>query len=97
LEEYFNSQIQDNPNLIRVVAIFDKGRIRGEKLYGSVAQEDLGDKVRCEFLLDNLDYMSRWLLMFGDGVTVEQPEQLKQTMRELTQALYKHHNQNQFV
>lgn len=97
LEEYFNSQIQANPNLIRVVAIFDKDRIRGEKLYGSVAQEDLGDRVRCEFLLDNLDYMSRWLLMFGAGVTVEQPEQLKQTMRELTQALYQHHNQKQFA
>jgi predicted DNA-binding transcriptional regulator YafY len=91
LDEYFNTQVQANPNLIRAVVVFKKEVIRGERLYGSVAQEDLGDTVRCEFLLDSLDYMSRWLLMFGNGVIIESPPVLKEKVADLSKALFQHH------
>lgn len=97
LEEYFKSQLQSDPNLIRVVAIFEKSALRGQKLYGSLSQEDLGDHIRSEFLMDNLDYMAHWLLTFGTSVMVEQPEELKTMMADLTKELYHHHRIKQTV
>jgi predicted DNA-binding transcriptional regulator YafY len=95
LEEYFKTQFRSNQNLIRVVAVFEKSGLRGQKLYGSLSQEDLGDHIRSEFMMDSLDYMSRWLLTFGTSVTVEEPEELKMMMIELTKDLYHHHQVKQ--
>jgi predicted DNA-binding transcriptional regulator YafY len=97
LQEYFKSQIQSNPNLIRVVVVFEKSGLRGQKLYGCISQEDLGEHIRCEFLLDNLDYMTRWLLMFGTSVTIEQPEELKERMAMLSKQLHDHYQIAQTV
>lgn len=97
LEEYFKTQFRSNQNLIRVVAVFEKSGLRGQKLYGSLSQEDLGDHIRSEFMMDSLDYMSRWLLTFGTSVTVEEPEELKMMMMELTKDLYRHHQIKQPV
>jgi predicted DNA-binding transcriptional regulator YafY len=97
LEEYFKSQIQSNQDLIRVVVVFEKSGLRGQQLYGCISQEDLGERIRCEFLLDNLDYMTRWLLMFGTSVTIEQPEELKERMTQLSKQLYAHYQIAQTV
>lgn len=91
LEEYFKTQFRSNQNLIRVVAVFEKSGLRGQKLYGSLSQEDLGDHIRSEFMMDSLDYMSRWLLTFGTSVTVEEPEELRTMMMDLVNGLYHHH------
>lgn len=91
LEEYFKTQFRSNQNLIRVVAVFEKSGLRGQKLYGSLSQQDLGDHIRSEFMMDSLDYMSRWLLTFGTSVTVEEPEELKTMMMDLVNGLYHHH------
>jgi predicted DNA-binding transcriptional regulator YafY len=95
LEEYFKSEVNSNPNLIRVIVLFDKSGVRGQKLYGCISQEDLGERIRCTFLMDNLDYLTRWLLMFGDSVTIEQPEELKERMAELSKQLYNHYQVSQ--
>ncbi|MEY4930138.1 MAG: hypothetical protein RI909_862 [Bacteroidota bacterium] len=97
LEEYFKAQFRSNANLVRVVAVFEKSGLHGQKLYGSISQEDLGDKIRSEFLLDNLDYMSRWLLMFGNTVTIEQPEELKEMLARQAKQLYHHHQVGQMA
>ncbi len=91
LQEYFQTMYQSNQNLIRVVVTFEKSALRGRPLYGSLSQEDLGTRIRSEFMIDNLDYLSHWLLMFGPNVEVEQPEELRTKMAEITEALYKHH------
>jgi predicted DNA-binding transcriptional regulator YafY len=97
LDDYFKSQVQSNPNLIRVVVIFFKSGLRGQKLYGCISQEELGDQIRCTFLMDNLDYMARWLLMFGNTVTIEQPEELKERMAQLSKQLHDHYQISQTV
>ncbi|GHM99275.1 hypothetical protein WSM22_07650 [Cytophagales bacterium WSM2-2] len=91
LQEYFRTMYQSDQNLIRVVVTFEKSALRGRPLYGSMSQEDLGTKIRSEFMMDSIDYMAHWLLMFGPKVEVEQPEELKIKMAEITEALYKHH------
>jgi len=91
LQEYFQTMYQSNQNLIRVVITFEKSALRGRPLYGSLSQEDLGTRIRSEFMIDSLDYMAHWLLMYGPAVEVEQPEEFKVKMAEITEALYRHH------
>jgi len=91
LQEYFRSMYQSNQNLVRVVVVFDKARVKGKTLYGSVTQEDLGDAIRCEFMMDSLDYMATWLLSFGKAATVESPEELKVMVCELVEELHEHY------
>lgn len=97
LEEYFKSQFQSDENMIRVVAVFEKSGLHGQKLYGSLSQEDLGDHIRSEFMMDSLNYMASWLLTFGTSVTVEEPNELKKMMADLTKELYHHHHIKQSV
>lgn len=92
LKEYFQSMFQSNKELLKAVVIFDKSSIRGRPIYGSITTTDLGDRVRAEFLLDNLTYMSRSLLMYGTAAEVEEPEELKTMMGELSEELYLHYS-----
>lgn len=91
LEEYFQSMFHSNTSLIRVVVTFEKSCLRGRPVYGSISQTDLGDKVRVEFLMDSLEYLANWLLMYGTGITVEEPAELKNIMAELAAEIYAHH------
>jgi len=91
LQEHFQSMYQENGSLIKVVAIFDKTALRGRPLYGSTAQEDMGDKLRSEFMVDQLDYMANWLLYFGTSVEILEPEELRIKIQNTTEALYNHY------
>lgn len=91
LQEYFKSMYQSNEYLTKVVVVFDKVALKGRPLYGSLNQEDLGDRIRCEFMLDSLDYMATWLLGFGGHAEVEHPEELKLKMANLVEKLYEHY------
>jgi predicted DNA-binding transcriptional regulator YafY len=91
LHEYFQTMFQANNALIKVVVTFEKSALRGRPLYGSLSQEDLGTRIRSEFMMDSIDYMATWLLAFGPNVEVEQPEELKVKLAEVTETLFKHH------
>lgn len=92
LQDYFQTVVQANPNLIRVVIRFNKEALRGRPLYGSVSQEEIGNELRAEFLVDNLDYMTQWVLAFGADAVIEEPEELRQRSRALTEKLYQHYH-----
>jgi predicted DNA-binding transcriptional regulator YafY len=77
--------------MTRVIILFDKARLRGRTLYGSIRETDLGDRIRAEFMMDNLESMSRWLLMYGTAVEVESPEELKFALVKLIEDLKEHH------
>jgi len=91
LQGYFNSMYQSNQNLTKAVVVFDKVALRGKTLYGSLSQEDLGERIRSEFMLDSLEYMATWLLSFGPHVEVEEPEELRLKLANLIEKLYEHH------
>jgi predicted DNA-binding transcriptional regulator YafY len=75
----------------KVVATFQKENLYGRPLYGSIAQTDLGDKIRAEFMIENMEHMMHWLLMFGTGVHIEEPETLRVKMAEFAEGLALHH------
>ncbi len=83
LQDYFNTLFQNNQALIRVSILFDKSTLEGRPIYGSISQTDLGDRLRVEFMMDNLRHLARWLLMYGRAVEIESPDELKTMMTEL--------------
>jgi predicted DNA-binding transcriptional regulator YafY len=91
LKEYFQSMFQSNTALVRVMVTLDKSAIRNRPIYGSISQVDLGDRIRVEFLIDNLNYIGKWLLMFGTSVEVEEPEELRSLMANLVEELHEHY------
>jgi predicted DNA-binding transcriptional regulator YafY len=92
LKDYFNSMFQSNKDLLKVVVTFDKSVLRGRPIYGSISLTDLGERVRAEFFMDNLNHMSRWLLMYGTAAEVEEPEALKIIMADLVEELQSHYS-----
>lgn len=91
LKEYFQSMFSANVDLKRAVITFDKSAIRNRPIYGSISQVDLGTKIRAEFLMDNFNYMAKWLLMFGTAVEVEEPDELRAHLAGLVEELYDHY------
>jgi predicted DNA-binding transcriptional regulator YafY len=91
LQDYFNTMFQKNNALVRVSVLFDKSALEGRPIYGSIAQEDLGDRLRVEFMMDNLNHLARWLLMYGRAVEIESPEELKAIMTERAEELFEYY------
>jgi predicted DNA-binding transcriptional regulator YafY len=63
-------------------------------LYGSISQVDLGDKIRAEFMIESLNQIARWLLMYGTAADIEEPEELRRTMGEMVEELHEHYFSN---
>lgn len=92
LQEYFNTIFQNNSSLIRVSVLFDKVTLGGRPIFGSISQTDLGNRLRVEFMMDNLRHLAHWLLTYGRTVEVESPEELKTIMAELVEELVGHYS-----
>jgi predicted DNA-binding transcriptional regulator YafY len=57
----------------------------------SISQTDLGDRLRVEFMMDNLRHLAHWLLTYGSAVEIESPDELKTIMAELVEELAVHY------
>jgi predicted DNA-binding transcriptional regulator YafY len=91
LKEYFKAMYAANENLAPAVVIFDKKVLHGRSLSSTTTQIDLGDRIRAEFVMDNIDFIARWLLMYGKGVQIESPDSLRERVVELAEELYGHY------
>lgn len=92
LQEYLQTLMQSYEELHKVVVRFDYAVYKYRRyIYGAVAEEDLGDAMRLTFLVSNFDWLSHWLLSFGNGVTIESPETLRQIMTNLVEELQEHY------
>lgn len=91
LKEYMTSMGQMHEGLIKAIVYFDKAMLKGRQVYGSFSQEDQGDRIKIVFLIDNLIYIARMLLVYGNAATIEGPEELKHIMAELTEELFSHY------
>jgi len=92
LQEYFNTMFQSNSNLIKVRVRFDKKGLGGRPIFGSIAQVDLGDTLQVDFVMDNLKHLAHWLLMYGNAVEIESPDDLKVMMAGLVEELAGHYS-----
>ena len=93
LKEYFQAMYHSNQNLVQAVVVFDKKVLVNRPLNSATTQTDLGDRIRAEFMMDSVDFISRWLFMFGSGVEVETPDILRERVTQLSEELFLHHSQ----
>jgi predicted DNA-binding transcriptional regulator YafY len=96
LQEYFDSLTSKHDDMEKVVIVFDssvsKYARNARYYYGFVSEEDLGDRCRMTFLAGNLRSFCRWLMMFGKGVQIEHPTELRDIMEELIEELSMHYS-----
>lgn len=59
--------------------------------YGFVKETDLRHEVEMEFITPHYGYLARWLLMYGDEVTVVAPDELKNLAATYSRELFEHH------
>ncbi|HYI77205.1 MAG TPA: YafY family protein [Chryseolinea sp.] len=95
LQEYLATVVQGNREMEKVVVLFDKGHAKfmgsTKYMHGFASEEELETKVRMTFLTGYLKSFCRWLLMFGNGVSIEQPEKAKEIVAELLEELNFHY------
>ena len=95
-QTFSEQSLRKEQDLQEVVVHFDQEMIRywGDQKYyhGWVSEEKVDDGIEMTFLTSSIEYFARWLMMWGDGVTVQQPDQLKMRVRELAEELLRHHN-----
>jgi predicted DNA-binding transcriptional regulator YafY len=92
LQEYLQSLMQSHESLEKAVITVHKSVFKYRKaFYGFASEEDLGDRVRMTFLMDNVNWLAKWLLSFGTAVEIEQPEKLKEAMVDAVEELYHHY------
>jgi predicted DNA-binding transcriptional regulator YafY len=92
LKEYFKAMYAANENLAPAVVIFEKKALHGRALSSTTTQTDLGDRIRAEFVMDSIDFIARWLLMYGKGVEIESPDSLRERVAELAEELHSHYS-----
>jgi predicted DNA-binding transcriptional regulator YafY len=94
VQEYIQ-QNRGSEELQEIIVSFDKKVVRylGQQKYlnGFVSEEDLGDCVSMKFLTSSVEYFGRWLLMYGNTVSIESPAALRTLMKELSERLLAHH------
>lgn len=94
VQEYIR-QNKGSEELQEVIVNFDRKVVRylqeQKYLNGFVSEEDLGDYVSMKFLTSSIDYFGRWLLLYGNTVTIESPAELRTIMKELSQRLLAHY------
>lgn len=95
MEQYIQQMMSRDKDLKEVVVRFDKETAKhvGEYRYynGFVSEEVRDNGVYMKFLTGCLDYFGRWLLTYTDGVTVESPAALQESMCRFAQQLSEHY------
>ncbi|MEZ0538619.1 helix-turn-helix transcriptional regulator [Fibrella arboris] len=86
-------------DLTEAIIWFDKNAARytqHQRLdFGYLSEEVAGDHVKMIFLTQYPEGLARWLLMFGNAASIEQPVQLKKRMVVLAEEISTHHAQAQ--
>jgi predicted DNA-binding transcriptional regulator YafY len=95
IQQYIAQIVMSHGELESVVICFDKSAVRfvseQKYNYGYVSEEDLGEKVKMNFLTSYTSGLAKWLLMFGGSVEVISPEKFKVTIVRLLTELSEHH------
>lgn len=89
----FLKQMNREENLTTVVIRIGREHLRylGDQKYynGFISQKPVGDKIEMTFLTATLEGFARWLIMFGDVVTIVNPPELKERIGQITTLIMK--------
>lgn len=95
LREYLEQQANHDIPVMNVTVVFNKAEARFVQDYryswGFLGEEDLGDHVRMHFYTPYVEGIARWLLSYGNTVTVEGPALLQATIQRLAEEIRDHY------
>ncbi|MBO0947171.1 helix-turn-helix transcriptional regulator [Fibrella forsythiae] len=90
---------RDMKDLTEAVIWFDKRAARfteHQRLdFGFLSEEVQENRVKMIFLTQYPEGLARWLMMFGNGATIDKPVRLKQLLISLADEISAHHGQPQ--
>ena len=97
LEQYLDRQSQMTDTVLVkvrfqsvVIRFVGQDRYR----YGFVQEKEVEDGVEYWFLVSHIEHFARWLLMYGNGVTIISPPSLSDMMQKLVHELIRHYGDN---
>ena len=94
LQTYLD-QLRQTEQLQEVIVLFDKRMARAAETqrywFGFVSEEECEGRIKMRFLTQYLQGLSRWLLMYGSGVTVESPLSLLTQLKTYVEELQRHY------
>lgn len=95
LREYLDRVRRVDMPLINVTVVFSKPAAlfvqEQRHRWGFQDEEDLGDGVRMHLSTPFLEGLGRWLLSYGDAVTIETPDELHMLMQRLAEEIQAHY------
>lgn len=95
LQEYLDRMETTDTPTVAVTVLFQKTVVRflqrEKHMFGFQRQDDLGDSVRVHFQTPYAEGMARWLLMYGNSATIEQPDMLRNRLVSLAEEIQAHY------
>ncbi|WP_439482852.1 helix-turn-helix transcriptional regulator [Cyclobacterium plantarum] len=89
-------KIEKEENLTKVVIATKKSMVKylHSQLYdqGFVLKEDCGETVLLTFMTCSIEGFMRWIIMMADEVTIIQPQELKDRLKELLETMLRRHS-----
>jgi len=95
LREYLDRKRKPDMPVVHVTVVFSRTAARfvqeQRHFWGFTSEENLGDQVRMHLCTPYLEGLGRWLLSYGDAVTIESPPALQHMMVTLIEELQLHY------
>lgn len=95
LKDFYDQNLHEEKELTEVVIWFEQeyAHYVGEQKHwhGWAWEKAVDDGIEMTFLCSSIEYLCRWLLMWGDKIIIKKPGHVKKRMQELVKELYQHH------
>lgn len=95
LKDFYDRNLHEEKDLTEVTIWFEKeyASYVGEQKYwyGWAWEKSIDDGVEMTFLSSSVEYLSRWLLIWGNKIVIKKPDKVKKRVKELAEELYQHH------
>lgn len=96
LKDFYDRNLHQEEELTEVVIWFDQeyAHYVGDQKYwhGWAWEKPKDGGIEMTFLCSSIEYISRWLLTWGDKVVIKESDAVKKRVMELVDELYKHHS-----
>lgn len=95
LKDFYDRNLHEEKDLTEVVIWFEQkyAHYVGEQKYwyGWAWEQAKDGGIEMTFLTSSIEYLSRWLLIWGNKIVIKKPEKVKKRVKELVDELYQHH------
>lgn len=95
LKEFYERNLHNEKDLTEVVIWFEQkyAHYVGDQKYwhGWAWEEAVDGGIEMTFLTSSIEYLSRWLLTWGNKIVIKKPDKVRVRVKELVHELYQHH------